>query len=380
MTYLILLLLFSLLVINIPLFIKYKKNSLSNVIEFFVIVIYILLVAFRPIDIIPDTFTYNAAFSTVGLDNLSFDFFSREPRTGMEYGFVYLMLVFKYFGFSFYSFTSLISLFSLLSIHCFVRFFLNNIIRTLDYEIYKCRFLYIFGSYMVYFGLFYNLVTIRALLAIDFLLFCAIFAFQKKVIKTFLFLFLAFIIHRMAIIGFIIIFVFLRRKSILSFNKFRFFVVFFFIVFFLEYNFHFLKSLFFLLMSPILEIFHYTNYAIKKSDSGIGRFLQVLFWLIHCGLVYLILFRQYKHRIPLLLKKVLGVYLIGVFIAVSFCNYDSAYRIFDFFVVFSIPINCYLICLPHKSFSYMLFIANQNLFLLIPFRTFCMYYLFQGHL
>ena len=89
MAYLIILFFFSVLVINFPIFFKYKDDEFSRVIEAAITIIFLVLVIIRPMDIIPDTITYKITFDQIQIKNYGFNIFSREPNTAMEYGFVY---------------------------------------------------------------------------------------------------------------------------------------------------------------------------------------------------------------------------------------------------------------------------------------------------
>ena len=126
MVYLITLFLFSISVINFPFLIKYKNDIYSRIIEQFITIIYLLLVIVRPIDIIPDTCTYKEVYDLIQVKNYGFNIIGREYMSKMEYGFVYLMVLFKFLGLNFYAFTAFISIFSIFCVNKTVRFFYNK--------------------------------------------------------------------------------------------------------------------------------------------------------------------------------------------------------------------------------------------------------------
>lgn len=380
MVYLITLFLFSISVINFPFLIKYKNDIYSRIIEQFITIIYLLLVIVRPIDIIPDTCTYKEVYDLIQVKNYGFNIIGREYMSKMEYGFVYLMVLFKFLGLNFYAFTAFISIFSIFCVNKTVRFFYNKSNKEYKLQNYKIRYLYIFGIFMVYYGLFYNLITIRAMLAIDFLLLMSVALFQKypfRFIRVTFFFLSAFLIHRMAILGCFFIFFLNTKKPFITLKSFRNILFLITILYLFEWKYDFIHSFFITIFRPFLIFFGYETYADHVSETGVARFLQIVFWIMNAWSIYYFLFKSYKNTsIPQTISKILSVYLFGLIIAVFCCKQDGAYRIFDYFLIFSLFLNCLVIC--NKIYLYksvwrkIYFIFSQNLFLLISFRNFAM--------
>lgn len=380
MAYLIILFFFSVLVINFPIFFKYKDDEFSRVIEAAITIIFLVLVIIRPMDIIPDTITYKITFDQIQIKNYGFNIFSREPNTAMEYGFVYLMVALKSLGLNFYVFTALITIFSIYCVYKTSLFVYKRIYNCETQNYYRIRYLYIFGNYMVYFGLFYNLITIRAMLAIDFLLLMSIAVLKKHYLRVLLFFCCAFLTHRMAILGLLFIVILNYRKSFITIKGYKNFLILLSILFFFEWRLDLIRTLIVSIFKPLLIFLGYMTYASKKAENGIGRMLQIIFWIINGWIIYFYLFKTYKNidKTKMILK-LLTIYLFGLIVAIAFCKQDGAYRIFDYFLIFSVFLNCLIVCnhnyLYKSAWRKLYFALSQNLFLLISFRSFAMVYL-----
>lgn len=375
MLYLFALLVFSVFIINFPILVKYKNDNYSRIFESTITILFLLLVTFRPVNIIPDVINYKTAFERITVGYQGFNPLIRDYTTAMEYGFVYLMILFKALGLNYYFFTFFISCVSIICIKKFVYSYVVSYHR--EETDFNFRYLYFFGAYIVYYGLYYNFITIRSLLAIDFLLFAFIAIKKKKIIRSIIFIALSFYIHRLAIVGIAFyIVLFIEKKHLL--NRYKFYLISFFIFFLLEWKFEFIKNVIILILKPLLQKLEYMTYASRKSEGGIARFLQILLWFMNSFIIYDFLRRSNRRT---LVYDLLIIQMIGLIIATVFCKQEGAYRIFDFFMIFILPINCLIICdrkYLYKSIKRKLFfIINQNLFLLISFRSFAMVFL-QG--
>ena len=385
MTFIILLLIFSVIVVNFPILFKYRPNVASYLTETIVSFLFLIFVFVRPPDICPDTSVYQFAFDHIDYKNVGFSFLQREPITSFEYGFYYLMMVFKhYFHLSFFSFSVFLSIFSLICVHKSVSYYIKKIQLEDRRSSFHVRYLYVFGCYLVYFGLFYNFITIRAMLSIDFLLLMSIAVDKRQWFKMILYFLFAFMIHRMAIIGLLFIAPLYRNKPYLTITKFKIILVILTILFFLEWQLNFITNVSVALLGFITETFNYTNYSKNNPERGLARMLQIVFHLINAWVIFYYLFTSYnKKNIPKTLMKIVTIYSLGLIVMVFISKLESAYRIFDYFFIFSVFLNCYILCnhlYLYKSFwRFCSFMIMQNLFLLISFRTFCMKFLIVGN-
>lgn len=296
------------------------------------VTVFLIFVYYRPY-LFRDTITYEVIYNSVDWSYLDgFDLLKREPITSMEYGFIFIVLLFRSIHIPFRLFSAIISACGLFTFYRFA----VGLKRRVDDECCSDNnendFMLLFCLFTAYIGNFYSMVAIRGLLCFIFIIISAYYALKHNFICEILFLLLAFTVQRFAILAII-------PLMIISFWNF-------------EFNRYMFKRIWMILGPLVLlsylfqNLFFYTSwertafflgdfYAInldKIQDTSVVRLIQyIAYWFT--GL--LICKTKLKDEI---ISKLSLIYLLGDIVCILFSGYMSAYRIVDYFYMFSIPL------------------------------------------
>lgn len=311
--------------------VKILNNATAKFIGLLAIFVYLWFVFNRPYSF-RDTKTYQSIYESAQWSHLlNFNLMEREPKTGMEYGFLILMLIFRDFCISFRLFSTIISVFFLGTCYKFTKFIFNRASTYFYHHSKYFTFFLFFGIYLSYFGTFYNFVAIRACICIAFLLISSYFAIEKKPIYMVVMFLIAFSMQRFAILGLIPIYIFLVWNKKLSARQFRIIWIIlgvFIIISYVYQNIIFIKV--WGIVGKLIKGFY--DFKFDKQNLSITRgFLYGAYWFT--GLII------YKgKRTDQISNKITWIYLCGLILCVLFSGYASAYRIIDFMYIFTIPL------------------------------------------
>ena len=335
--FLIILFIFVFIMFIIAFFYNHKRKLTYKVILCTAVLLFLALVYFRPF-YFKDTEAYSLAYDKIQWDYLTnINLLKREPHTGMEYGFVFIELIFKSIGFSFRAFSLLISATFILCVFVWVDSFLHYVSEG---KICKSDKLLVVLLFLPYFGLFYNFVAIRSALSFSLLLLGSIRAMKRNFIGTVLCFFAALSIQRLSIVGLVpLIFIlmyklrlklYINRKDILTIWM----VVGMLLLF--EGATHFFFTTIGLpvmnLYNSIINSSHRELYDMRNR-LGISKILLMLsFWLT--GLPFLLKYERNKKFSPYLFT-----YFLSLFGTLLLSGNEGSYRVTDYLYIYTIPLN-----------------------------------------
>lgn len=300
-----------------------------------------VLFAFRPV-MTKDTAGYIDAFEQVGnFSGLGFSFLQKYQ--GYEYGYIYLMKIFRLFSNNYRCFFFIISFIGLwLAIYSLC--FLTN----------KCwigeenRILSggVLTFYIANFGFLYNGISVRAGLTLGLGLLAIVRLINKKYIRGMLLFIIAFSIQRTSILFVAIYLVIkfipaLKQKAHLVLWAISGAMLF---SGFGNWGFTYIGAL----MDSLFTKYSISGYSafLQTLDTSIGL-RDVYMWLLYGFLVVISDNRKY-------IQKYLNVVMIGVLVIVFLHGVRAIARVYDMFFLFSIPLMA--------SYYYRLGNHKQNVF------------------
>ena len=301
------------------------------------------LIIFRP-STTPDYMSYKDIFDMCNVNNnYGFNLFSRELSTGIEYGYIYLILFFKLvFGENYILFLGIITFLSiLLTIEYLLKvinkLFLkeNNLTNAFQYRIVALIF---FSSY---YALNYQAIAIRAGLSFMFCIISFYYIIEKKYLISFMLFILGFSIQRMTLILLPIILVYYFFPCFKNKKKYLQASLFFIIMFIILDKTGIIDQLFILLnfilksFFKIVSLDDYTNYLANFHFAN--KLDAKRIWMILTSL-YTVVFVSDNENY----KKILNIFLSGIVILFLTSNITGSARIYDYFCFFSIPLMVYI--------------------------------------
>lgn len=323
------------LVVTFLVFPKVKRNNAFFACCVVLVSAFLALVYCRP-TFFRDTIAYEQLYGQLQWDFLKgIDLLAKEPNTYMEYGFVFIELVFKSLGVPFRLFSALISLFLITSVYYCCNFCCEYLSG--DRPAGK-RFLAFFSIFLPYFGLFYNFVAIRSALSFAFIAIGTTFALKKQRGRTLLFLFVAFSIQRLSIISSVPLMVLLLDKIQIKKSQFLVLWVVLSIVFVFERSTHILIGSIGMLIQNLYNAVMHTGVSLgfnNMQTNSITSFLQYSIYIGN-GIVYYLNWQEDKRYSAFSI-----IYLLMMSAMAITCAYAGAYRIIDYLYLFSLPVNYY---------------------------------------
>lgn len=363
--------LFSLILLSGVFFNNIINNTASRFIGVIFVIAFLILVYNRPY-FFRDTYTYERIFNISKWAFLkNANLLMREPITQMEYGFLLLVVVFRSIGVSFRFFSVLISLFMVVTFYKFSRYLFNKVNKNFIYKNTYYSFLLFFGIFLSYIGTFYSFVAIRSGLSLTFLLIASYFALEKKYFKTIISFFVAFSIHRFAILGVVPIIVLLLWDKEFEKKRFRNTWLLLGVLIIVSYLF---QNLIFRRVWEKVGIMisgFYDFKADKQQNTSITRLIHYIAYWINGYFIYK---EKSKEKIT---NKISMIYLIGLGLCVLFSGYMSAYRIIDYMYIFMIPFSycAFYNWNGNRIMKKIMYSGQFLLFMLILTRYFMNWYL-----
>ncbi len=322
----------------------YIRNKKSQLFFSFVLVcIFSIIMAYRGTNI-PDTYWYTYSFDNIDVKyDYGFSFIYNNGRFGFEYGFLWLIILFKrYISTNVHVFFWAISVFSSCSIVYGLSKLIDYIHSDTQNEYYK-NIPVLCTIYFSFFGIYYCGIAVRAGIALGIILIAISKIMDRKYITFLILSIVAFSIHKLSIIGiFIFIALFfipkIEKKLLLTF----WITIGVLIVAKMSYYFFNYTSkilLFVFSKFPALDYVRFLNKAQESSEAGNAVFLD---WII--GLLILITIYEIGK-----IYKLYNAYFCGFVIILFMANIPGFSRVSDFFIIANIPMlhEFYM----HKSFS-----------------------------
>lgn len=346
-------------------FSKIRKDNFRIGLITILVLFYVVCCYFRPLNF-RDTSVYINDFNNAEWrDLVNINLFGKEPKSYTEYGFVFLMLVFKSIGFSFRGFSALISVFNMFSLYAFTVCICKHIDSSNNPS--NHEFLAFFAVYLPVYGVFYNFVAVRSSLSFAFIAIAACFLFHKRYFIFCLFIFVSFCVQRMSLLALLPLLIILLRNRF-KINRNVFVVAWILLGMLLMVDYWFNSFMFIgKWMQDIWNSIMETDISIglNKSDShALKRLLLYLAYWFN-GLVYISIFKKEKFY-----NALCYIYLVALLISICVSGFSASYRIVDYLFLFSLPINYMVIknngnCIKLSSvfvfFTYCMFILSWGL-------------------
>lgn len=313
--------------------IKKADRGIKFFAEFVLITAFSLLIALRP-EFIPDVASYNEIFYTVDVNaHYGFDFFGEY--LSVEYGFLYLMKIFKIFCQNVYIFYFFLTF---ITVSVFV-YGVKGVIYGLTKK--HINVPYVMGAYFSYYGIYYNGIAIRQGLALSLCILALYFLIYKKYIRMAVSLVLAFLFHRLSILAVaVLLFYALFKKRGLTL-KFYTAVCIICLIYYLYTAIMGTGGFIYDVAAQVVKLFglseSYLGWLSDYSNIPAHISLTNLFICIQ-GFVLIYLCR---YRKPM--KLFCGIYVLGMIISVLFSNMSAACRLYDFFTIYSAIIIAYVL-------------------------------------
>lgn len=291
-----------------------------------------LLFAIRP-SVVPDFSSYQRIFFSINPSiNYQPNLLKREPTTDTEYGFVGLVLLFKYiFGENYRLFLFLIAI---ISLHIST-VYIKKIVLLIEPNS-KISSTIILLLFFPYYGMYYQGIAIRGGIAVMFIIITLYYYIQKRYIFAFGAMFLGFIVQRMTILAILVCFIY---RYFPAFKKKTYhFISLLMIVAAIACNVTQGKILLpiYELMSVILtKIFTVIDYSGYLSRADISRIVDkkrlfVLF--VFAGLLFFIQEQE------IAVKKLLNLVLVSSLLIFATLSITGSERIYDLFSCFSVVV------------------------------------------
>lgn len=319
--------------------------------------LYFLVIVFRPI-YLSDTAVYNERFHLIS-DKVLYHFsLGREPITDFEYFFVYLVQFSKKILDNFYFFNFIVTLLMLLSF-VFATKLLTRVILKDSSVMNHPLFLLLFFPY---FGLYYNAVVLRGGLALGLTYLAFVIIIQRKYVLGAGSDMLAFLFHRMGIIGWSIPVLYHLSPAIRSKKKYFICCMLITLMWMIEYNTMFMLNFFRILIKYISNLLpalsDYSNYLMDDYQKGVLFVITQSVFLLNSFYLIKSSFIVRKET-----SKLYETYLFGLIIMVIGMRFKFISRIVDYFLFLSVPLNYFSIALSEKKKNLFLGILTGGMYL-----------------
>lgn len=348
---------------------SYRPEKYNALFWWLMIGLYLLLVYFRPL-LFADTANYLNYYNKISWDTMkSINLLHRAPEINMEYGFIFYLLLFKSLGLNFRFASAVISLFSIASLYYFCSS-ADNYRKQLHLK--EGYLIFYVGSMGVpfvlmlyYFGIFYNMMTVRGWFSMIFILWSAHFALKKKDIRGILFFVIAFSIQRLSVLGLVPLFIF--RFIHVKIKKWAFLLIWMIcgVLILVAYRTQLIYRLIWPLVGKLVG--NYINFAKFQDLSSFSISKLVLFfgyWIV--GMIMLLGYEEQE-----IFSKYVLTYICVLLGAIILSGFAEARRLLDYLYVFTIPI-LYRIFIRWKKGRWLralLFFVVSMVFLILMARN-----------
>lgn len=320
------------------LYVTYFSNKYDKNIYFFLFSFLLLLLIFRP-ETVPDYLSYKNIFETLNISNsYSMNLFTREAVTGVEYGFVYIILIFKFiFGNNFSLFLLLITGLSIcLTVEYFYKVMkkLSLLNNNLNEYYYKIVILTVLSCYYI---LNYQAIAIRAGLSFMLGLISFYYFLENKYIISILAVFIGFSLQRMTIIMVPIIALYHFLPVLKNKRHYFYLSIFISLLFVVLDKTGIINGIFIFLNERARDVFvslslgDYVNYIDSISFSNVLDMKRI--WMILMN-IYISFFVGENVKE----KKLMNVVLCGSILIYLTANIIGSARIYDYLCFYSVPL------------------------------------------
>ena len=309
------------------------SDRVMKVLFWVVLLGFSIFLGLRP-EKVPDFLSYEVIFDKIGYwKDYHINLFERELETSCEYGFIYLVILFKaVFGENFRLLIFLIAVITLFM----TSFFMGKIVDYLSgtEENHAKNQLMVLLLYAPYYGMYYQGITIRAAISMSFITAAFYFALKNKWLRTLLLLFLGFTFHRMTVIGLMIIVLY---KLFFPLSR-RFYqaagiIMLGWAVFYDAFGNRFASIIYGMmnaLFNKVFTLLNYTSYLDKADATRIFDKKRLFLLAVFCLLAIIC---ENTERIA----KLMNLMFIGCVAIVVTLNIVGSERIFDYFMIYSVP-------------------------------------------
>lgn len=326
----------------------YRKNLKSQKIMMCILILaYFLISLFKDTNV-PDYYTYTRSYQAVKIgETYGFDLFSKvSPVFPFEYGFFYLMYICKIFlgnnANLFYALLSVasicITMWSMNTVCTFIR--IPNNMNGIRYENWPI----LFSIYMSYYGLCYVGLAVRVGFALALISMAIAMWIKKKYILCISVFFAAFLIHRLSVLGCILLLIVVFMPRIKRNIMITVWIV---IGALMMLNF---SNLIVNISHDIIlrfltstKLTSYLSYLENISTQAQLRRTNIWVWLL--GIVFIFMIKEHKDY-----YKLLNTYFVGLIVSLVMNNIPGGTRIQDFFFVFDVAM-IYLFYCEGKMFN-----------------------------
>lgn len=332
-----------------------KQKNVQIVMVFAISLIFSILFLFRNSEV-PDYLGYVDIFDNVDINvNYGFDWTRKHGELAVEYGFLWMMWLFKKFvGDYAHAFYFIISFFTAF-LMAYAGSELIDYIRSRtgkEEEAYvqkkginlKNKNLPILlGIYLSYFGLAYEAVAVRAGVAISLSVLFFVYFLQKKYVRMLVAFLLAFSIQRMCVLGIVIIALYVVIPRI----KRSWLTVLWAVAggllitgasgYLMSFSYKILNMLF-----SNTSFLGYGHYLVEDAGAGAVDKGNIWLWLI--GGVLLVYLPRLKYE-----EKLLNIYIIGLYVMIFSSMIPGGRRISDYFTLYNTVLLHEYYCLGEKN-------------------------------
>ena len=350
-------------VVNYP----YKFCCLLSVVSFG------LLAAFRP-DFFRDTATYIQQYKDVDWSYMDgINLLAKESKLRVEYGYIFLMNIFKSIGLPYQFFFMSVSVFGILVMFNWIKEFGSYISLN---QIKNGYFFCIFTVILFHFGIFYSMVAIRSFLSLSLLMLTAINVKNRKNILAVICFLCAFSVQRMSLLGLLpIIIILLKNKIIIKKEWFVFIWIILGAVLFTQYRTNSLMNTLGIQLQTIYNTIMKTEITLgfdKISNQSITKAIIYFGYWIN-GIIYIFQYKENRNY-----SKFVIIYIFGLLLGAIVCGYPPSYRIVDYIYIYSLPVNYIALSEINKNYwkSKVCILMVFGAFYLVWFKSFVEWYRF----
>jgi hypothetical protein len=301
-----------------------KRNYLNQIMKIVFTVIFSAIIAYRP-KAVPDTINYTSVYNLIDIHH-KYGFDLVGELYNMEYGFFYLMKMFRCFTSNVHLFYFILTLFTtnltLYSIDKLIKFLFGI----------DVNFYILYASYISYYGIYYNGIAIRQGLAMALGIMAIYTTVKKKYIMTIFLLLSAFITHRLAItftVILLVFFIFYNKKISLKYYVGVWILTGLYLLLNHSTSIQLIVESYILKLLRKINIVSYVNWITNNSISFNANFYYCYFWML--GGFCLLAIKVYPQ-----IKVLVNIYFAGIII--SLMSIPGTNRVYDIFSIFSIII------------------------------------------
>lgn len=315
---------------------KFDYQS-KKIIYCFLIFFESFLLAVRPMDL-PDVTAYKDIFEyVVSGKNYGLNLLTRNYATGVEYGFIYFIFIFKFLvGNRFRLFLFVISFVTtILMVEISLRIVELSNGHGLDKkDKYELRTI-IVSNIFCYFSLNYQGIAIRQAMSLALCLCFFYYWINHKYIRSIAFFILAFSIHRMSVIFLAVLLIYILFPVIKSKKMYGHILGMSILGYIVISNtgiVSYVMNKFSIMYSFIFRYIDYSSYLLDNKMIFVLDKKRVLVILLFFLIVY------YMNNENVIIGKLYNIYLCGIAVLILTLNIEGSARIYDYLTIFHIPL------------------------------------------